>query len=155
MAVDCCRSIGGTMWVSGSADGLQLWSQHKKKPMAVVQDAHEGSGTRGAGCTFGQEVSWVQSIASCKGTDLVASGAGDGLVRLWATEDAESGGLQRLREFGGLATRGFVNGLHISRDGGLVVAAVGQEPRLGRWIRDQKAKNGLIVHKLCRSVDGD
>ena len=59
--------------MSGSADGIHLWSQHKKKPMAVVEGAHHGSTAPGVGCTFEQEVSWVQSVASCRGTDLLVS----------------------------------------------------------------------------------
>lgn len=37
--------------------------------------------------------------------------------------------------------------------GQVVVAGMGQEPRLGRWSRDSKAKNGLIIHRLALSDD--
>lgn len=30
--------------------------------------------------------SWVSSVAVCRGSDLAASGAGNGVVRLWAIE---------------------------------------------------------------------
>lgn len=47
-----------------------------------------------------------------------------------------------------MQVRGCVNGLALSRTGQLVVAAVGQEPRLGRWIRDKGARNGLALFRL-------
>lgn len=30
--------------------------------------------------------SWVSSVAVCRGSDLAASGAGNGFVRLWSVE---------------------------------------------------------------------
>lgn len=39
--VECCAYVTGTEWVTGSSDGaLALWSQLKKKPVAVVRGAH-------------------------------------------------------------------------------------------------------------------
>ena len=80
-------------------------------------------------------------------TRLQASGAGDGLIRLWAVEDGRAGS-QVLRPLGGLPARGFVNGLHIARSGRYIVAGMGREPRLGRWGRDADGKNGVLVHQL-------
>ena len=51
----------------------------------------------------------------------------------------------------GLPTRGFVNGLAVARSARFVLAAVGQEPRLGRWLRDGSARNGLVLHTLGSS----
>lgn len=39
--------------------------------------------------------SWVNSVAVCRGSDLAASGAGNGFVRLWAVE---TGALRPLYE---------------------------------------------------------
>lgn len=39
--------------------------------------------------------SWVSSISVCRGSDLAASGAGNGSVRLWAIE-SETKGIQPL-----------------------------------------------------------
>ena len=39
--VECCAYVTGTEWLTGSSDGaLALWSQLKKKPVAVVRGAH-------------------------------------------------------------------------------------------------------------------
>ena len=76
------------------------------------------------------------------------AGASDGTIRLWRVEKNKMGGAQDLCCIGGLPARGCVNGLALSRSGGLLVAAVGQEPRLGRWMRDGAARNGLFVYRL-------
>ncbi|KXZ42593.1 hypothetical protein GPECTOR_132g605 [Gonium pectorale] len=77
-----------------------------------------------------------------------ASGAGDGAIRLWSVNPSKSGGAGGLSCLGALPQRGFVNGLAIARSGRFVAAAVGQEPRMGRWARDPRARNGLALHRL-------
>lgn len=42
-------------------------------------------------------LSWVNSVAVCRNSDLAASGAGNGSVRLWGIED-ESKGIRPLFE---------------------------------------------------------
>ena len=78
---------------------------------------------------------------------MQASGAGDGLIRLWEVEEGKSGA-QGLSRLGGLPAQGFVNALHVAKSGRFVLAGMGQEPRLGRWARDGTAKNGLLLHTL-------
>lgn len=75
-----------------------------------------------------------------------ASGAGDGVIRLWQVADGKVGKV--LQELGGLPARGFVNSLQFAKSGKFLVAGMGQEPRLGRWARDGSAKNGLLLHNL-------
>lgn len=77
-----------------------------------------------------------------------ASGAGDGSIRLWAVKPSKAGGAGSLECIGALPQPGFVNGLAIARSARFVVAAVGQEPRMGRWARDGRARNGLALHRL-------
>lgn len=43
---------------------------------------------------------------------------------------------------------GFVNGLAVSSAGKFLVAAVGQEHRLGRWEHQKKARNEVCVVPL-------
>lgn len=66
---------------------------------------------------------------------------------MWQVDDGDNG-QRALQSIGTLPARGFVNGLAIVKTGKLVLAAMGQEPRLGRWVRDKKAKNGLLLHRL-------
>ncbi|KAG1675461.1 hypothetical protein FOA52_001760 [Chlamydomonas sp. UWO 241] len=170
MSSDCVKMLSLGEFVSAGSDGtLQVWNQLRKKPLSIVAKAH-GSGARAAhggacaGCVseaWGNEAapggsgtrlpvvaSWVQSLAVCRNSDLVASGAADGTVRVWRVVANKMGSAQELECMGGLPVRGCVNGLAISRTGALLVAAVGQEPRLGRWLRDGRARNGLAVFRL-------
>ncbi|GAX81002.1 hypothetical protein CEUSTIGMA_g8437.t1 [Chlamydomonas eustigma] len=168
----------GEVVSGGNDGTLQIWNQLRKKPLSIIKEAHgqrsvlhhggscagymcsqQGSvlpsaATEAAGAVpvSSQQIpdvtGWVQSVAVCHNSDLVASGASDGTVRLWKVEKNKMGGAQDLSCLGGLPVRGCVNGLALSRSGTLLVAAVGQEPRLGRWMRDGKAKNGIVVYRL-------
>ncbi|GLC40987.1 hypothetical protein PLESTB_000954900 [Pleodorina starrii] len=166
-ALDCARFVTATEWLSGGCDGgLHLWSQMKKKPVFVVRGAHgpaagEAFGAPAAGVSTGldagkaggggavpPEHGWLTSVAVCSNSDLVASGAGDGAIRLWSVNQGKSGGADGLTCVGALPQRGFVNGLAIARSARFVLAAVGQEPRMGRWARDARSRNGLALHRL-------
>ncbi|KAI5079785.1 hypothetical protein GOP47_0005264 [Adiantum capillus-veneris] len=87
---------------------------------------------------------WVGAIAVCRGSDLVASGAGDGQICLWAVEE-DNRNLQMLHM---LPTKGFVNSIAFAKSGRFLIAGVGQEPRLGRWGRNPHARNGVVLHNL-------
>ncbi len=87
---------------------------------------------------------WVGAVAAARGSDLVASGAADGAVRLWRVAAGAFGFEPR----GALPARGFVNALAVARSGRFVLAGMGQEPRLGRWARDAGARNGVLMHAL-------
>ncbi|KAG2502173.1 hypothetical protein HYH03_000660 [Edaphochlamys debaryana] len=164
-AIDCARFVTSTEWVSGGSDGaLHLWSALKKKPVWVARGAHgadagDAYGLPAAGVATGlsageaaapsTEHGWVTAVAVCRNSDLVASGAGDGAIRLWSVQPSKAGGAGSLSCLGALPQRGFVNGLAIARSARFVVAAVGQEPRMGRWARDPRARNGLALHRLA------
>lgn len=163
-AIDTVAYVTGTEWLSGGSDGgVSLWSQMKKKPISVQRSAHTPpclagdtaagpaatSAAEGPGSIGGDCASWVSAVACARGTDVVASGAGDGVIRLWQVAGERGvAGRRSLKPLGGLPARGFVNGLQLGRSGQVVVAAMGQEPRLGRWSRDRKAKNGLLIHRV-------
>ncbi|KAL6759877.1 WD40-repeat-containing domain protein [Haematococcus lacustris] len=161
-----------------SDGSLQLWTQLKRKPLAHVRHAHgpaapqpspasvadTSPGLPGASAgpmlvprVAGDDVEalvqpdvtgWLQSVAVARGSDLVASGAGDGVIRLWAVSQTKGGSAGGLQAVGALPARGWVNGLAIGRSGRVIVAAVGQEPRMGRWAHDKAARNGLLIHRL-------
>lgn len=62
--------------------------------------------------------------------------------------DAKGGKSRALSLLGGLPARGFTNSLAIAHSGRFVVAGMGQEPRLGRWLRDPVARNGVLLLPL-------
>jgi hypothetical protein len=43
---------------------------------------------------------------------------------------------------------GIINSLRISTDHKTIVAAVGQENRLGRWMVNKKTRNGILVLRI-------
>lgn len=118
----------------------------KQKPEANGQCHGNGDIEHSVACdssSFGVE-SWVSAMAVCRGSDLAASGAGDGLVHLWALEE-DNRNLQALHS---LPVKGFVNSLAFAKSGRFLLAGVGQEPRLGRWGRNKEARNGVVLHTL-------
>jgi WD40 repeat protein len=61
-------------------------SPTRKKPVFISRAAHGMSGEgsdASVPSSLGSAAGWVQSVACGWGTDLVASGAGDGTLRLW------------------------------------------------------------------------
>lgn len=48
---------------------------------------------------------------------------------------------------------GFINGLAVSSTGKFLVAAVGQEHRLGRWEHLKKARNEICIVQLPSDND--
>lgn len=48
--------------------------------------------------------------------------------------------------------KGFVNSLAFSNDGCKLIAAIGQEHRLGRWWRIKEAKNSILVIPLLKKA---
>lgn len=169
-SLECCCFISNDEFLSGSDDGsIEQWSVLRKKPVHIVRNAHalqapeklEQSGNEGllnghiGTITAGNSIhspanlcvsahSWVGSVAVCRGSDLAASGAGNGSIRLWQIE-SDSKGIRPLFE---LPQVGFVNSLAFAKSGRFLVAGVGQEPRLGRWGCLSAARNGVAVHSL-------
>ena len=136
-SIDCCAMLNEKQFVTGSDNGaLQLWSNHKKKPVLTVSEAH-GLGTLG-------HENWISSIASYPNSDVIASGSSDGRMRFWQADvDMKS-----LRQVGHVDIEGFVNGMSFSNSGRFVAAAVGQEHRLGRWFRHKGVRSGLAIVEL-------
>lgn len=107
---------------------ISLWNTRKKKPLSTIQVAHEGKKPIGA-------------LSALPFTDLAASGSGDGYLRLWRAAPY-SNDLSCIRS---IPLHGFINSISWSEDGKLLIAAVGREPRLGRWETDKSAKNQLHI----------
>ncbi|GER26050.1 transducin/WD40 repeat-like superfamily protein [Striga asiatica] len=164
-SLECCCFISNDEFLSGSDDGsIEHWNVLRKKPVQIVKNAHASFSENNLepsnyeGLVNGHKdnevqespklgstaLSWVNSVAVCRSSDLAASGAGNGSVRLWAIEN-ESKGIRPLFE---LSLDGFVNSLAFAKSGRFLIAGVGQEPRLGRWGRVATAKNGVALHSL-------
>lgn len=128
-SIDCVKLVSDDVFVSGAADGtLSLWTTSKKKPIYTVIDAHGANQS-------------IVSIAILPQTDLVASGSADGCIRIWKIEE----GLHSLKEILTVSVDGFVNSLSFSTSGNYLIAGIGQEHRLGRWMRLKHAKNAVRI----------
>ncbi|XP_021747294.1 U3 snoRNP-associated protein-like EMB2271 isoform X1 [Chenopodium quinoa] len=165
-ALECCCFAGNDEFLSGSDDGsIELWSVLRKKPVSIVKNAHtlsalkkqvelNSNGVMSNGqidssefkasspCSNAQ--SWVSSVTVCRNSDLAASGAGDGFVRLWQI-NSETKAVAPLFD---VPLVGYVNSLAIAKSGRFLVAGVGQEPRLGRWDRISTARNGVALQSF-------
>ena len=149
-SVDCIRVVDKDRFASGGDDGgLSLWSTRRKKPVVTVSRAH-GCGhavQRLGDPSVGTLPRWVSAVASVRRSDLLASGSCDGFIRLWgvaAREDPK----QVLEVRGAIPQLGFVNALACPASGAYIAAAVGKEPRLGRWEKVGKAPNAVVVYPL-------
>lgn len=111
----------------------------KKKPLCTKELTHGKSAENG-------EANWVSAVATLINTDLVASGSCDGFVRIWKSSD----NYRELSLLFEVPVTGFVNSLAFTNDGGQLIAAVGQEHRLGRWWRIKEAKNHVLVIPLLK-----
>jgi len=131
-SIDCLRLITEDWFVSGGQDGgLGLWFTLKKKPACFVENAH-GPGH------------WITALGSARGSDLIASGSDSGCIKLWQVQTEE----RTVKEVNSIPVAGFVNGIAFSSSGSFLVAAIGQEHKLGRWCRHHKAKNGIFIAPL-------
>ncbi|GAB0091384.1 U3 small nucleolar RNA-interacting protein 2 [Sergentomyia squamirostris] len=133
--IDSVRLINEENFLSSGDDGsLCVWSTMKKKPLGVQQLAH---GT----CPENGEANWISAIATLTNTDLAASGSCDGCIRVWKFESH----FRKFTQIMEIPTLGFINALEFSPDGEHLVAAVGQEHRLGRWFKKPQGKNCIVV----------
>lgn len=107
----------------GDKKGLQGGSAGMVTQPRILPSA---DGAPPGGAVTPDVTGWIQSLAVARHSDLVASGAGDGCVRLWEAVLSGAGSHGGLNAVGALPARGFVNGLALGRSGRLVVAALGQ-----------------------------
>ncbi|EOY25478.1 WD40 repeat - like 10 [Theobroma cacao] len=166
-SLECCCFVNNDEFLSGSDDGsIELWSIGRKKPVYIVKNAHallpacqnveqkgsekipnirlENGDHKIESYSSSSTYSWVSSITVCRGSDLAASGAGNGCIQLWAIES----GRKDIQPLYGIPLVGFVNSLAFANSGQFLIAGVGQEPRLGRWGRHPTARNGVAIQSL-------
>jgi hypothetical protein len=99
----------------------QVWNTLKKKPVSITRNAHAPRNTSPAAAAAAAAAvadggaeqppasgswatanvdtpAWIQSVAVAPLSDLVASGAGDGFIRLWGVQPSKHGGAGTLRQ---------------------------------------------------------
>ncbi|KAH7929245.1 WD40 repeat-like protein [Leucogyrophana mollusca] len=178
-SIECVAMIDETTFVSGGDTGsICLWNTQKKKPVftqALCHGFHEvQSSTEG----LVQTPRWITTIASLRYSDLFASGSWEGDVRIWKIDSklksfALIGTIPAPGVVNSLQIIPIPKGILddapwakvTSKDaapGGsshfpttksssiLVVAGLGQEHRLGRWlcVKGDGIVNGTMVVKV-------
>ncbi|KAJ7644362.1 WD40-repeat-containing domain protein [Roridomyces roridus] len=162
-SMECVAMIDETNFVSGGDSGsLCLWSTQKKKPVFAQALAHGLNEAVFATEGIIQTPRWITSVASLRYSDVIASGSWDGAIRIWQL-DAK---LKSFALVGTVSAPGVVNSLQLltpprefladaawtrSEDeaessprksgGALLVAGLGQEHRMGRWLN---LKDGVV-----------
>ncbi|EGD73079.1 hypothetical protein PTSG_04794 [Salpingoeca rosetta] len=133
ISLDCIAMVTELHFLTGNQNGaLSLWDIGKRKPVCTVPRAH------------GKD-SWITAVAAVPYSDLTASGSNNGCIRLWST-DARSARISPVMSINAV---GWVNSLKFTADGAFLVAALGKEPRLGRWDCVADAKNETRVFSLA------
>ncbi|KZO89643.1 WD40 repeat-like protein, partial [Calocera viscosa TUFC12733] len=179
-SIECVAMVDESTFLSGGDSGsISLWSTTKKKPLFRMPIAHGlneiVSETEGPIRT----PRWITSLAALRYSDLFASGSWDGRIRLWKISDdirsfslvadiAAPGFVNSLQLLSPpFATvdqaewaherdepdgHSKVNGdaTKEQRRAVVLVAAMGQEPRMGRWMRimGPEAQNATLIVPL-------
>jgi ribosomal RNA-processing protein 9 len=120
---------------------------------------------------------YVTAVATVPFADLILTASWDGWIRAWKVgadkrsiesvgkigrvpleEDVEMVNGDSTTNKEPILIRGIVNGLSVQergdrgKEGLCVVAAVGKEPRVARWLSSSKVKNGIYVFEVPRKV---
>ena len=125
------------IFVTGGQDGtIHLWSTLKRKPIFDFKLAHGDAPL--------DSLNWITSLAALRYSDLFASGSGTGEIKLWKLSSSkDSFSLINL-----IPLQGIINSLQFSKTGKYLIAGIGQEPKMGRWVRIPAARNGTAVIRL-------
>ncbi|CAE7178472.1 hypothetical protein P3342_002112 [Pyrenophora teres f. teres] len=167
----------GLFVTASDSGALSLWSVNRKKPLFTYPLTHgrdpplspeQMSANHDAAISVkpGPRLPrYVTALATVPFADLILTASWDGWIRAWKiTADRKS--IEPVGKIGhvpldeddseaedAILIRGIVNGLAIQergdrgKDGLCVVAAVGKEPRLARWMSG-KVKNGIYVFEV-------
>ncbi|KAI6096342.1 WD40 repeat-like protein [Pisolithus croceorrhizus] len=169
-SIECVALIDETNFVSGGDTGsICLWNTGKKKPIftqAICHGFHEVEST-----TEGivRTPRWITSIACLRYSDIFVSGSWDGEIRMWKLDPK----LKSFSLVGTVEVPGVVNSLQLlsvpkgGLDGAtwaqntpvstdktvkitgvesiLLVAGMGQEHRLGRWLSVKEGVSNSTV----------
>ena len=146
---DCIAAVKDDWFLTGHDDGaLCLWNKDKKKAVASVTASHGYLPTNCAGESVASVARGVVSCAALPGGDLAVTGSNDGFMRLWKVKTGESASERGIDTIGEIPIHGYVNDIEVGPKGRFCIAAIGQEPRLGRWDRVSCAKNRFAIITL-------
>lgn len=139
-SVDSVRIMKENWFLTGHEDGnLGLWTSEKKRAVVNIHQAHGAVGKIGRS---------ISAIGSLRGSDLAITGSCDGYIRLWKVVMGKTLKSRSLEPLDKIPLNGYVNDIAVGPNARFCVAAVGQEPKLGRWDRISGAKNRIAILQL-------
>ncbi|KAL0139238.1 WD40-repeat-containing domain protein [Mucor lusitanicus] len=135
-SLDCIAQIDESMFITGGDSGVvSLWELNRKKPVFSVSTAH---GLNTVASESEGDINtpyWITAVACLRYSDLFVSGSWDGYVRVWKLA-ADNKSFSQIAQ---IPVNGVVNSIQIKTTfpskRTLLVVGVGQELKLGRWIR--------------------
>ncbi|EIN14441.1 WD40 repeat-like protein [Punctularia strigosozonata HHB-11173 SS5] len=172
-SLDCIAMIDETTFLTGGDSGsICLWAIQKKKPIFTQPLAHGLHEMQSETEGLIRSPRYITALACLRYSDLFASGSWEGSIRLWKLDRSS-----KFRSFSLVAqvpAPGFVNSIQLlsipkgaldeaswtrkaeldkneaSTPVALLVAGMGQEPRLGRWmqLKGEGITNSTIVMVL-------
>ncbi|GAA93531.1 hypothetical protein E5Q_00173 [Mixia osmundae IAM 14324] len=151
-STDCVAMIDDTTFLSGGDSGtICLWNTTKKKPIfshALAHGLHEHESASEGKITSPR---WITALGCLPYGDVFASGSWDGSIRLWSVHSS----VKSFAAMFEIPAVGFVNSiqlvLHESEEVARKIslaASLGQEHRLGRWLKLKHAKNVALYADL-------
>ncbi|KAH9968078.1 WD40 repeat-like protein [Russula dissimulans] len=178
-SLECVAMIDESTFVSGGDSGsICLWTTQRKKPMFTQAVAHGFNETISETEGILRTPRWITALGTLHYSDIFASGSWDGHIRLWKVDPKMKSfsamgsfpapgvinSLQLISPRKGSLDEASWAWLHARADAGrvasassmrksgpiLLVAGVGQEPRLGRWVtvKGDGASNCALVMAL-------
>ena len=131
VVVDVAKFVNSEYFVAGNNNGdVSLWKCDKKKPIFVQKSAH---------------ATWIVSLAVLANSNLMASGASDGNVIVWKINNFKT-----LNELMKIQMVGFINSMCFTTDSRMLIAAVGNEHRFGRWGGFQHCNSVVTIPVLLK-----
>ncbi|KAF8497522.1 WD40 repeat-like protein [Russula emetica] len=177
-SLECVAMIDESTFLSGGDSGsICLWTTQRKKPIFTQAVAHGFTETVSETEGLIRSPRWITSLGTLRYSDFFASGSWDGHIRLWKVDPKVKifspmgsvpvpgviNSLQIVSPLKGSLTDAswvwrtgedaprIANGASMKKSGPvLLVAGVGQEPRLGRWVtvKSDGARNCALVIAL-------
>ncbi|OMJ07900.1 U3 small nucleolar RNA-interacting protein 2 [Smittium culicis] len=154
MSVEAVSMLDEETFVTGGDSGaISLWSFSKKKPIFTFHIAH---GIEQDGPTFYPRS--ITTLASLPLSDLFVSGSYDGYIKIWKVQQNKYQGFSLINTIPvlGYINKALVyehkspnrNSLVTTANPISIVAAVGQEHKLGRWNKVKSTKNCIKVFRI-------
>ena len=183
-SIESCAILSTQAFAGGCHDGVVcIWHRNARKPKLAFQAHGTPSVARSGGLGSKQstvitvdESNWVSALACVPSGNLLVSGGGDGVIRLWELSRQSSSAsrqygssastallFNKVDQVGAIPSPGFVTHLQFSyaqsafeqegegrglTDGQFLLSSTNKEPKTGRWFVNDEAENVVVIHKL-------